>query len=197
MRQAYRFNTSLPAFLAFPLECPQVLGCLREEDLVVLECPQATVAPGAEDAPDLPRGMVVVDMGCLPAPKGDWLPADAAPPLLLLPERHKLGIVKPVQVLPDMGVVLLLEALLAAGPPAARLAAAVVKGVQREPRLAAGAIFAMVIIELLSQFIFSCLYNAFGTPSNSYLYCLGCFFYFQIYWAPATYGSYYTRWYLH
>ena len=197
MRQAYRFDTSLSPLLALSFKVLKIFYGLGEEGLVVLECPKTTVAPGAEDAPDLSRDPVMVDMGCLPAPKGDWLPADAAPPLLLLPERHKLGIVKPVQVLPDMGVVLLLEALLAAGPPAARLAAAVVKGVQREPRLAAGAIFAMVIIELLSQFIFSCLYNAFGTPSNSYLYCLGCFFYFQIYWAPATYGSYYTRWYLH
>ena len=64
--------------------------------MVVLECPKTTVAPGAEDAPDLSRDPVMVDMGCLPAPEGDWLPADAAAPVLLLPERRKLGVIETV-----------------------------------------------------------------------------------------------------
>ena len=145
MRQAYRFNTFLPAFLAFPLECPKVLGCLHEEDLVVLEGPESTVALGAEESPDFSGRPVVVDMGRLPAPEGDWLPADAAALLLLLPQRHKLRVGEAIEVLPDMGVVLLLEAHLAPGALPGRLALAVVEPVERQACLAAWAPFLLVV----------------------------------------------------
>lgn len=145
MRRAYRFNTSLPAFLAFLLKGSQIPSRLGEKRLVVLESPQPTVAPRAEDAPDLSCGMVMVNMGRLSSSEGDWFPADGATLPLLLPERHKLGVVQPVQVLSNVWVVLLLEAQLAAGSPPTRLALAIVEAVQEKPIFAAWAPFLLAI----------------------------------------------------